>query len=73
MKATTIKSPPSVVQNPLECPECGKHTITELSPKLYQCINCNFKRDLAYKPKKKEDNSMPIVAIIGTILLMLVL
>ncbi|MEL6224317.1 MAG: hypothetical protein AAFR31_16910 [Cyanobacteria bacterium J06627_8] len=74
MKATSKSLSPPVVQGSVECPKCGRHTIVELSPNIYHCINCNFERDLTHEPDdRKEGNSLPIVAIIGTILLMIAL
>jgi hypothetical protein len=32
----------------LECPKCGKHTIIQRSNDLFQCLNCDFVRDLSY-------------------------
>ena len=35
----------------LECPKCGKHTIIQRSNDLFQCLNCEFKRDFSYIPE----------------------
>ncbi|MEB3211219.1 MAG: hypothetical protein VKL39_07685 [Leptolyngbyaceae bacterium] len=73
MKAT-VKPPAQVIQGSVECPECGRHTIVELSPNIYHCINCNFERNLSEDDhEEKEGNALPILAVIGTILLILVL
>jgi hypothetical protein len=73
MKAT-IKPPSPVVQGSVECPKCGRHTIVELSPNIFHCINCNFERDLAHDSHEKEEgNGLPILVIVGTILLLVAL
>lgn len=46
---TTIQP---VVQNSLECPECGKNTVVEVNSHLYRCINCDFYRELSVDPSK---------------------
>ncbi len=30
----------------VECPNCGKRSLLERQPELYQCLNCDFRRDL---------------------------
>ena len=30
----------------VECPRCGKHTIVQSREGVYQCLHCDFKRDL---------------------------
>lgn len=30
----------------VECPNCGKRSLLERQQDLYQCLNCDFRRDL---------------------------
>ncbi len=32
---------------PVECPKCGKRTIIQRGPDLYQCLSCDFTRDFS--------------------------
>lgn len=41
----------------IECPKCGKHTIVKRSETLFQCICCDFKRDLEEKSQADGENS----------------
>jgi len=43
------------MQEGIECPKCGKHTVVQRSETVFQCISCDFKRDLTKEPKP--DNS----------------
>lgn len=78
---TTIQP---VVQNSLECPECGKNTVVEVNSHLYRCINCDFYRELSVDPSKgnrskhkhrREDEGkggiLPII-LIGLMLLLFI-
>jgi len=42
----------------MECPKCGKPSVVQSSNTLYQCIACDFQRDLAPSPEApaKPDN-----------------
>ncbi|MEB3356401.1 MAG: hypothetical protein VKK04_06720 [Synechococcales bacterium] len=67
----------------IECPKCGKHTVVLHAPDLYQCLNCDFRRDLSKdngdsskekdKEKEKEQpNALLAIALaIATLLLLL--
>ncbi|MEO1621634.1 MAG: hypothetical protein AAFU53_11465 [Cyanobacteria bacterium J06632_3] len=35
-----------VTSEPIECPECRKHTIVKRAPNVYDCINCGFHKEL---------------------------
>jgi len=48
---TTIQP---VIQNSIECPECGKNTVVEVNSHLYQCISCDFYRELSVNPSKRK-------------------
>jgi len=37
----------SNLSSSLECPKCGKHAIVSHQSGIYQCLNCNFERDLS--------------------------
>lgn len=43
----------------LECPKCGKHTIIQRSNDLFQCLNCDFVRDLSYTYTSEPINTPP--------------
>ncbi|WP_155834717.1 hypothetical protein [Leptolyngbya sp. PCC 6406] len=30
----------------MECPNCGKHAVVSVQDGLYQCLHCDFSRDL---------------------------
>lgn len=30
----------------VECPKCKKHSIVKRSPNLFNCLNCNFQKEL---------------------------
>ncbi|MEL7037342.1 MAG: hypothetical protein AAFO04_17235 [Cyanobacteria bacterium J06592_8] len=48
------------MQDGVECPKCGKHTIVQRNPDVFQCLNCDFQRDLSrgqYKDKSKSLSS----------------
>ncbi len=34
------------LQQSLECPKCGKHSIVEASANQYHCLNCDFQRQI---------------------------
>lgn len=62
----------------VECPSCGKHCIVETAPNTYQCLSCNFSRDLT-QTDASEDNITPngtglfftvLIAILATIALL---
>jgi ribosomal protein S27AE len=33
----------------LECPKCGKHTIVQHHDGIYQCLNCDFNKDINHQ------------------------
>lgn len=44
------------MQEGIECPKCGKHTVVQRSETVFQCISCDFKRDLAKEFKQNKNN-----------------
>lgn len=32
-----------------ECPKCGRHALTKVSSERYECLWCNFHRDLSHR------------------------
>ncbi|MGC9526309.1 MAG: hypothetical protein ACP5D7_12300 [Limnospira sp.] len=45
------------MQEGIECPKCGKHTVVQRSEAVFQCISCDFKRDLAKELKQNKNNN----------------
>jgi predicted RNA-binding Zn-ribbon protein involved in translation (DUF1610 family) len=51
----------------LECPKCSKHSIVRRSPNTFDCLNCNFHKELppvtisAATPKKLTYSQPPTV------------
>ncbi|MEB3887036.1 hypothetical protein [Lyngbya sp. CCY1209] len=45
------------MQEGIECPKCGKRTVVQRSETVFQCISCDFKRDLATEPKQNKNNN----------------
>lgn len=70
----------TISRNSLECPKCGKHTVVEMSRHLYQCISCDFYRELPEDPakdkkSKEKDNGKSglLLALITGLLILIVL
>lgn len=42
-----MQSPVLNLSSSLECPKCGKNAIVSHQSGIYQCLNCNFERDLS--------------------------
>ncbi|MBD1911382.1 MULTISPECIES: hypothetical protein [unclassified Leptolyngbya] len=42
-----------------ECPSCGRKTLVVRNPDLYQCILCDFKRDLSKVEKRSPNTELP--------------
>lgn len=42
----------------IECPECGKKSVVRHKEELYECLSCNFKRDLSVSPKSEPKSDM---------------
>ncbi|MEM1278535.1 MAG: hypothetical protein AAGG53_00655 [Cyanobacteria bacterium P01_H01_bin.152] len=55
-----MSSPVLNLSSSLECPKCGKNTIVSHQSGVYQCLSCNFERDLG-----TEDTIVPKQAGIG--------
>lgn len=53
----------------VECPRCGKHTIVQIREGVYQCLHCDFKRDLseAGRSGSADTSSNPIPVFIGVL------
>lgn len=32
-----------------ECPKCGRHALTKISSERYECLWCNFHRNLSHR------------------------
>ena len=47
-----------------ECPSCGRKTLVVRSPDLYQCILCDFKRDLSKADKRSANTELPWILFI---------
>ncbi|MGG6293553.1 hypothetical protein ACQ4M4_03930 [Leptolyngbya sp. AN02str] len=49
----------------VECPKCGKCSIVSPSHKLYQCLSCDFKRDLSTQiPKRSPNQEFPWLLVV---------
>ena len=48
------------------CPQCGQYTVISRSLTLYQCIACDFERDLD-APDDGQENPPPLA--LGTLIL----
>ena len=62
------------MQEGIECPKCGKHTVVQRSEAVFQCISCDFKRDLAkeFKHNKNNDNGGSWFGVLLTFALIIV-
>ena len=51
----------------VECPKCGKKSVVQRSPEVYQCLACDFVRDFSKptKPEQKADLFWPMVVILS--------
>lgn len=61
----------------IECPRCGKNSLVQRNDDLYQCLSCDFKRDLSSAKAAKEENNgffgLLVFVFFVTLLLKLVL
>ncbi len=56
----------------MECPECGRKALVKQSNTIYQCLCCEFKRDLANPHANFDNNStLTLIIVIITIVVML--
>lgn len=39
----------------IECPKCGKKTLIQRKNDLYQCLDCDFRKDFSEPPPPKLD------------------
>lgn len=42
----SLMSAPRSMAEPVECPKCGKRSIVKRSQNLFDCLNCNFHKEL---------------------------
>jgi len=56
-----------------ECPSCGRKTLVTRNADLYQCILCDFKRDLSNVEKRSPNTEMPWLLVIVFFILMVFL
>ena len=59
----------------LQCPQCGQHTVVPRSPNHYQCIACEFERDLDHQAEpdeKSSDAGFGAMIIVAVLLLLFV-
>lgn len=66
---------PLTITEVVECPKCGKKSVVQRSPDIYQCLACDFRRDFS-KPEKSDSKMdflwpVAIIAFASTLLLML--
>lgn len=50
-----------------ECPNCGKPSLVQLGAGHYECMCCDFKRNLLHKAEgsKTENSSVPVLIILA--------
>ncbi|MDX2215143.1 MAG: hypothetical protein SFY66_17790 [Oculatellaceae cyanobacterium bins.114] len=58
--------------NILDCPKCSKRALVERRNDLYQCLSCDFKRDLA-EPKNEKQPSGDFVWVLLLAFIMILL
>jgi hypothetical protein len=51
-------------QHVLDCPKCSKKALVERRNDLYQCLSCDFKRDLDESKANKSTNDGDFVWIV---------
>ena len=58
----------------VECPKCGKRSIVQRSSDHYQCLGCDFRKNLDKKKKKKQspNDYLWVVLLAGAIAFLLV-
>lgn len=65
----------------MECPKCGRRALVERRSGLYQCVGCDFKRDLAKSDSKSgsssssnssSNNELSWLLLVTTIIILLV-
>jgi len=63
----------------IECPKCGKRTVIKRREDLFECLNCEFRRDFS-KSQKKPPTQKPsgdnsplenLIPVLITILLLI--
>lgn len=56
----------------VDCPKCSKKALVERRNDLYQCLSCDFKRDLA-ESKDEKQSSVDFVWILFLAFIMILL
>lgn len=61
----------------VECPACGKRTVVQREDNIYQCLNCDFKKDFSEPPlaiqSEKSENPFFWTSVILTLVALLFL
>lgn len=61
----------------VECPACGKKAVVHRKDNLYQCLNCDFKKDFSESPQssesEKSENPLFWLSVIVSIVALLFL
>ena len=57
----------------LQCPQCGQHTVVPRSLSLYQCIACEFERDLDNHEEPEEKSSDAAFGAMTIVVILLLL
>ncbi|NEQ45189.1 MAG: hypothetical protein F6K00_17155 [Leptolyngbya sp. SIOISBB] len=52
---SAMSSPVLNLSSSLECPKCGKNTIVSHQNGVYQCLSCNFERDLGTESEMRHE------------------
>lgn len=57
----------------IDCPRCGEKAIVRSKGNVYQCSNCDFKREFAPPPQAKPNQGIFWASITATIVSLLIL
>ncbi|MGJ3246006.1 MAG: hypothetical protein ACFE0I_08035 [Elainellaceae cyanobacterium] len=68
-----MKTSQSITQSSLECPKCGKHTIIRSTDMVFQCINCDFRRDMSNQGSPPHDSSDDAGGLVATCIIILLI
>lgn len=53
----------------MECPRCGKHALVNHEKTIYQCISCDFRKDIS-RPHSSQRGVLAVLVVIGMVLLL---
>ena len=53
----------------LECPRCGKYALVTHERTIYQCIACDFRKDIS-RPHGSQRALLAVLTLIGVVLLL---